>query len=138
MVEAPGRRTFVGRGLELARLRALLADVSSGVGRIVIVAGEAGIGKSRLIARFGELASEDGAAVLEGACLEASDDGVPYAPFVEILRDIVRQTPPGYLPALLGPARAELTRLCPSSRAGPPISPPHRSSIAPLRPDCSS
>jgi DNA-binding CsgD family transcriptional regulator/tetratricopeptide (TPR) repeat protein len=119
VVEALGRRTFVGRGRELARLRALLADASTGAGRTVIVAGEAGIGKSRLVARFGEVVSEGGALVLEGACLEASDDGVPYAPFVEILRELVRGTPPERLPALLGPARAELARLLPelASRA---------------------
>jgi DNA-binding CsgD family transcriptional regulator/tetratricopeptide (TPR) repeat protein len=120
VVEALGRRTFVGRVGELARLDALLGDVATGSGRTVIVAGEAGIGKSRLVARFGEIASAGGARVLEGACLDASDDGgVPYAPFVELLRELVRATPSERLPALLGPARAELTRLLPelASRA---------------------
>ena len=119
MVEALRRRAFVGRGRELARLGALLAVVSKGAGRTVIVAGEAGIGKSQLVARFRELGPEHGALFLDGACLEASDHGIPYAPFVEILRDLVRDTPPERLPALLGPARAELARLLPelASRA---------------------
>ncbi|HET9436508.1 MAG TPA: AAA family ATPase [Candidatus Limnocylindrales bacterium] len=113
MVEVLGRRSFVGRGVELARLRGLLADVTAGRGRTIIVAGEAGIGKSRLLSRFAELASDGGARVVEGACLETADDGVPYAPFVELLRELVRDTPSERLPALLGPARSELARLVP-------------------------
>jgi predicted ATPase len=113
VVDVIGRRTFVGRGVELARLRAFLAEARSGTAVTIVVAGEAGIGKSRLLDRFTEAATEDGALVLEGACLETADDGVPYAPFVEILRELVRETPPERLPALLGPARAALMRLVP-------------------------
>ncbi|MCI0581353.1 MAG: AAA family ATPase, partial [Chloroflexi bacterium] len=112
-MEALGRRTFVGRGIELARLGATLASVRGGTGRAIIVAGEAGIGKSRLLGRFAEIAAADGALVLEGACLEAADGVLPYAPFVEILRELVQSTPPERLPALLGPGRTELTRLLP-------------------------
>ncbi len=112
-MEVLGRRSFVGRGVELARLRTALAEVSTGVSRTVIVAGEAGIGKSRLISRFAQAAADTGALVLEGACLETADGGIPYAPFVEILRELVRDTPPERLPALLGPGRAELARLVP-------------------------
>ena len=79
----------------------------------MIVAGEAGIGKSRLLDRLAEIATSEGALVLPGACLESADGAVPYAPFVEILRDLVRATPAERLPALLGPGRAELTRLLP-------------------------
>lgn len=113
MAEVLGRRSFVGRGAELARLRALLADASAGAGRAVIVAGEAGIGKSRLLARLAEVARDGGARILEGACLESAEESVPYAPFVEILRELVHATPTERLPALLGPARAELARLVP-------------------------
>ncbi|MEW5991130.1 MAG: AAA family ATPase [Chloroflexota bacterium] len=113
MVEALGRRTFVGRGIELARLRRLLDDVATGHGRAIVVAGEAGIGKSRLLDRFAEIAVGDGALSFQGACLETADGAVPYAPFVEILRDLVRTTSAERLPALLGPGRSELTRLIP-------------------------
>jgi DNA-binding CsgD family transcriptional regulator len=110
---AQDRRAFVGRGVELARLESLLAEASSGTGRTAIVAGEAGIGKSRVLARFAEAATERGALVLEGACFESADDGVPYAPFVEVLRGLIRATPAERLPALLGPARAVVTLLVP-------------------------
>jgi DNA-binding CsgD family transcriptional regulator len=110
---AQDRRAFVGRGVELARLETLLAEASSGSSRTAIVAGEAGIGKSRVLARFADVATERGALVLEGACLESADDGVPYAPFVEVLRGLIRATPSERLPALLGPARAVVTLLVP-------------------------
>ena len=125
----------MGRGTELARLRAFLADASAGRGRTVILAGEAGIGKSRLIARFAEAATEGGALVLEGACLETADDGVPYAPFVEILRELVRETPPERLPALLGPARGVLTRLVPELAARAADLAARAADLAPAEPD---
>jgi DNA-binding NarL/FixJ family response regulator/tetratricopeptide (TPR) repeat protein len=112
-VHAQERRSFVGRGAELARLTSALGGVATGTGTAVIVAGEAGIGKSRLLDRFAEVATADGATVLQGACLETAEGAVPYAPFVEILRDLVRTTAPERLPALLGPGRADLARLLP-------------------------
>jgi DNA-binding CsgD family transcriptional regulator/tetratricopeptide (TPR) repeat protein len=85
---------------------------ATGLGRSVVIGGEAGIGKSRLVERFvGEIGS--GAKAVTGACLEVAEDALPYAPFVEILRALVRDTPTERLPALLGPGRAELTRLLP-------------------------
>jgi hypothetical protein len=113
VVRALERRSFVGRGGELTRLRTALHEVTTGHGRAVIVAGEAGIGKSRLLDRLAEVATADGAVVFQGACLETVEGAVPYAPFVEILRDLVRATPSERLPALLGPGRAELARLIP-------------------------
>ncbi len=118
MADLPGRRSFVGRAAELAHLRgALEAVIADHTGKCLVIGGEAGIGKSRLVARFlddikGATALER-TTVLEGACLDVERDTLPYAPFVEILRDIVRATPEGRLPALLGPARADLTGLLP-------------------------
>lgn len=126
MATLHGRRTFIGRGAELGRLRAALAAVvERRTGRTVVLGGEAGIGKSWLVAQFvGEIAAT--ARVLEGACLRVAQDALPYAPFVEILRSLVRVTASERLPALLGPGRGELTRLLPelATRAadlGPPV-----------------
>ena len=55
--------------------------------------------------------------MLTGGCLALSSGGLPYAPFVEALRALVRDTDPGRLPALLGPNRDELARLMPEVRA---------------------
>ena len=86
--------------------------------------GEAGIGKSRLIEEFAEEARASGARVLIGGCLELGESGLPYAPFIEALRTLIRETEPGALPALLGPARGELARLLPELAARVPVSPP--------------
>jgi DNA-binding CsgD family transcriptional regulator len=129
VVEILGRQVFVGRERELARLLGLLATARDGSGRAVIVGGEAGIGKSALVDRFARRVTADGALVLEGACLPLATDELPYRPFVELLRRLFRQTPPERLPALLGPARAELPRLLPELRdvvgrdRGPAIEP---------------
>ncbi|MCI0347780.1 MAG: AAA family ATPase, partial [Chloroflexi bacterium] len=104
---------FVGRTGELARLEAALETASAGRGRLVIVAGEAGVGKTRLLDEFEVRAVARGARVLEGACLDLGAGALPYGPFVEVLRELVRSTEAARLPALLGPARTEITRLVP-------------------------
>ena len=79
------RATFVGREAELARLDGAWRRVATGGGpaQVVLLAGEAGIGKSRLAARFAAEAGASGATVLYGACEEQSL--VPYAPFSEAI-----------------------------------------------------
>jgi DNA-binding CsgD family transcriptional regulator/tetratricopeptide (TPR) repeat protein len=113
-VEGPrSAHAFVGRANELERLRAALDATTRGDGRVVVVAGEAGVGKTRLVSEFQAAAGAQGATVLEGACLDVGAGALPYGPFVEILRDLVRSTDAARLPALLGPARGEITRLLP-------------------------
>ncbi|HZM73247.1 MAG TPA: AAA family ATPase [Candidatus Polarisedimenticolia bacterium] len=106
-------RAFVGRASELEQLDAALDAATSRHGRVVIVAGEAGVGKTRLLNEFEARARSRGARVLEGACLDLGAGALPYGPFVEVLRELVRSTEAARLPALLGPARAEITRLVP-------------------------
>ena len=120
MVGTAERAAFIGRGGELVRLEAALARSADGVGRTVLVGGEAGIGKSRLVGAFADAARVTGAHILSGACLEVGERGVPYAPFVEALRALTRSLEPGRLPALLGPGRRELARLLPELDASPP------------------
>jgi len=118
--EAP----FVGRAAELARLEAALDRAAAGHPTLVVVGGEAGIGKTFLVAELGRRASARGARLLIGGCLDLGGTGIPYAPFVEALRSLVRDVEPGRLPALLGPGRAELARLLPElAPRGPEPSP---------------
>jgi DNA-binding NarL/FixJ family response regulator len=105
--------SFVGRAAELRRLVARFERAANGEPSTVVVGGEAGIGKSRLIEAFGEYARGQGARVLVGGCLDMGETGLPYAPFIEALRTLVRETETGALPALLGPGRNELARLLP-------------------------
>ncbi|GAA3427473.1 helix-turn-helix transcriptional regulator [Streptosporangium sandarakinum] len=80
---------FIGRGEELSALAAAL-DTAVGQGpAVALVAGEAGIGKSRLLAEFARSLGP-GVRVVEGACAELGSDGLPYAPFVTVLRRLIR------------------------------------------------
>src|SRR5215472_11969397 len=82
--------TFVGRSNELAVLRAAYRDAAAGAGRMVLVAGEPGIGKTELARAFATEASGDGALVLWGSGWE--DGGAPpYWPWVQILRGCHRR-----------------------------------------------
>ncbi|SFQ32892.1 regulatory protein, luxR family [Actinomadura madurae] len=74
---------LVGRSAELARLREALAAAPGAV----LVGGDAGLGKTRLITEFARAAE---ARALVGGCLELGSDGLPFAPFTTVLRGLVR------------------------------------------------
>ena len=104
---------LVGRPAELATLDALLLSVSRGRGTALAVVGEAGIGKSRLLAELGERADALGMLVLSGAASEFEQD-LPFWPFVDALDDYVRSLPPARLTTLDDDARSELAHVLPS------------------------
>jgi tetratricopeptide (TPR) repeat protein len=104
---------FVGRDEELAALTDALAGVARGTARCVLIGGEAGMGKSRLVAQAAPGAERHGFRVLRGQCVELGADGMALVPLVEMLRTLARTTDPAELEALLGPARGELSRLLP-------------------------
>jgi DNA-binding CsgD family transcriptional regulator/tetratricopeptide (TPR) repeat protein len=129
VVEVLEQSGFIGRVDELAVLGEALGRAVEGRGGAVIVGGEAGIGKTWLVDRFLEQARDRGGRTLTGACLEYGSGDVPYAPFVEALRALVRTVEPERLPALLGAGRTELSRLLPelAPRAATSDQPPERS-----------
>jgi DNA-binding CsgD family transcriptional regulator/tetratricopeptide (TPR) repeat protein len=115
---------IVGRDVELARIERGLDIAGQGRPVVMLVRGEAGIGKSRLVREAIERARAGGSAILHGACLDLGGDGLPYLPFVEALRGLARETPPDLLRELLGPALPELSVLLPELGAlGPAGSP---------------
>jgi predicted ATPase len=75
-------RRFVGRAEELAQLLAALEQAERGQPAIVLVAGDAGVGKTRLLAELADQARQRGARVLLGGCLEVGDVGLPYVPAI--------------------------------------------------------
>jgi len=79
------RSALVGRDKELATLIAAVGDVERGQGRIAIVSGEAGMGKTRLLAEARRACADRGLSGLEGRAL-AMAQGISYLPFIEILR----------------------------------------------------
>jgi class 3 adenylate cyclase/tetratricopeptide (TPR) repeat protein len=104
-------RVFVGREAEMERLEHCWRKATAGERRGALVAGEPGIGKSRLAAEFAAQVHLTGATVLGGRCDE--DLGVPYQPFVEALRHTVHHTTGENLTRRLGRYGGELTRLVP-------------------------
>jgi predicted ATPase/DNA-binding CsgD family transcriptional regulator len=82
---------FISRDQELARLRAVVAGAAEHRPRTVVIGGDAGIGKTRLLR---ELLSGVEARVLSGACVDVTADSLPYAPFVEALRGLADELEP--------------------------------------------
>src|SRR4051812_3792231 len=91
---------FVGRSAELERLRTLMPSAEGAGSRVVLLGGEPGSGKSRLMREFAAEAAADGALVLYGDC--DAEVRNPYGPFVEALDQLVRAVDPGELRAALG------------------------------------
>ncbi len=110
---------LVGRDEEARRLRAALAAAGTGCGRTVFLAGEAGIGKSRLVREVVRAAGESGLTVLAGRAV-AGGAPTPFRPFAEALTSAGRA---GRLPASeeLGPFRPVLGRLIPEWRPPQPV-----------------
>jgi DNA-binding CsgD family transcriptional regulator len=106
---------LVGREQEVSYLREALAEAAAGHGRTVLLAGEAGIGKSRLVREAAALARERDVTVLTGRAV-AGAVPAPFRPFAEALAPAIR---PGLLPATAGldPFRPALGRLFPEWRA---------------------
>ena len=104
---------LVGRVEELARLEAALERARVGESAAVLVAGEAGVGKTRLVQDFTTHAAGTGAVVLVGGCVALTEADLPYAPLVQALRTLLRRAAQATVGALLEEARGELARLLP-------------------------
>ena len=105
------RGTFVGRSDAGAALEAEWAAVRERGLRVVVLAGEPGIGKTRLAREFARTAHERGATVLAGSCHEETH--VPYQPFVQALRHYIACCPPAELAVQVTPRRAQLAAILP-------------------------
>ena len=87
---------LVARTEELARLRELWQRCSTGSAAAVLLPGEAGVGKTRLVSEFSALAEADGGLVLTGHCVGLGEAAPPYLPVVEVLEQ-VREVDAGLL-----------------------------------------
>jgi tetratricopeptide (TPR) repeat protein len=107
---------FAGRHDELRTLLAALEAALTGRGSLVLVAGEPGIGKSRLLEELAAHARRRGARVLVGRAWEAGG-APPFWPWVEALRPLGADWDPERLRSRLGPGAAHVARLVPEPGA---------------------
>jgi DNA-binding CsgD family transcriptional regulator len=103
---------LIGRTEALASFARVFAQVTSGQGQAVLVSGEAGIGKSRLVAEARARAGPEQVCFLQGSCCE-QDRALPFAPLVDLLRSLLLgDSREAFLPHLV-PFAPELIKLVP-------------------------
>ncbi len=122
-------RNIVGRKRELQQLEKYLKDALAGVGRFVLLGGEAGLGKTALVEILADRAVKQQALVLFGRC-EETEIQEPYAPFAAALHDYITNAPADILTEQLEFTAGELVKLVPavsqvlpSVEANPTLSP---------------
>ena len=117
--------TFVGRETERSALRRILERVIGGEGRVAMIGGALGVGKTRIAAEFAAEASARGFVTLVGSCYDR-ENSLPFNPFVEILELAMAQsTSQDAFRAALGNDAGEMARLMPQlRRLFPDIPPP--------------
>src|SRR5215217_5681196 len=111
---------FIGRAVELRRVDALLERAAQGSPQVVLVAGDAGVGKTRLLLTLADRARRRGMRVLMGASVELGDIGLPYLPVVDALRGLADDPEEAGLLAAAATTAPGLGRLLPGiDPAGP-------------------
>jgi predicted ATPase/DNA-binding CsgD family transcriptional regulator len=103
---------LIGRTDDLEALHALLGQAKSGRRQIALLSGEAGVGKSRLVAEVTTQAAKEGFLVLQGNCFQA-DRAFPYAPFLDLLRSCFSSSSPMTRHDDLTPFAHELSQFLP-------------------------
>jgi hypothetical protein len=86
---------------------------------MLLIGGDAGVGKTRLVEEAAERARESGHTVLVGGCLNVSEDAAPLAPFVEAMRTLIGALSPTELDEVIGPAAEVIGLILPGAGAGP-------------------
>jgi DNA-binding CsgD family transcriptional regulator len=108
---------FVGRESELRQLGAAFEAVAaSGDGRLILLVGEPGIGKTALCQQLSSFVSARNGRILVGHCYPEGSAGVPYQPFVEAFEAFARQRDAEALRAELGPNASDVARMVPALR----------------------
>ena len=112
---------FVGRRDELAQLASAAAEVAgSGRGQLVVIAGDAGIGKSRLVQEFCGQANRDGWTTATGGCVDVAAGALTYAALIEIFRHLDRQLGREVMAKLAGAGIDDLAALLPGAPGAQP------------------
>src|SRR6266536_733521 len=93
--------TLVGRVEELRILKAARSRAANGEPAVVLLGGEAGVGKTRLVTELAARCGADGTRVLSGGCVPVSAGGLPFTPIMEVLRVLLAELGPGGVRDLL-------------------------------------
>src|SRR6266540_878505 len=112
---------FIGRADELQRLEAVLDRAEQGLPQVVLLAGEAGVGKTRLLLAFADRAGRRGMRALAGGCVELGDIGLAYLPVVDALRELADDHEEAKLLARVAITAPSLGRLLPSIEQALPL-----------------
>jgi hypothetical protein len=118
---AASTEALVGRSDEQAALRAALTDAYDGAPSLILLSGDAGIGKTRLLLDLEAEAAASGASVLHGDCVDLGEGELPYAPIVAALRRLDEAPLRRALDDIGGAARRELARLLPTIDDAEPV-----------------
>ncbi|HET6869082.1 MAG TPA: AAA family ATPase [Solirubrobacteraceae bacterium] len=110
--------TFVGRSEQLQALHGALSRAAAGQAGAVFIAGDAGVGKSRLVMEFERVVLEREGRFLLGGCVDVGGSELPYAPVLAALRALTREIDRTELEELVGARAAELGRLLPELAVG--------------------
>ncbi len=113
IAETAGAGVFVGREPEIEALRDAFESAAAGHGRLLMLSGEAGIGKTRTANELATYASSRGAEVLVGRCHEGGGGAPAYLPWIQVLRAYFRGRDPAELSALMGPGAADISQIVP-------------------------
>src|SRR5947207_700651 len=106
---------LIGRAADLTALHVLVDQAKRGEGQVALISGEAGIGKSRLVAETKTYAANQGFLLLQRNCFE-TDRAFPYAPFLDLLRSCFSGSSPLTSQNDLTPFANELSRFLPDVR----------------------
>src|SRR6266851_3231141 len=112
--------TLVGREGQLATLHVLVEQAKRGVGHVALISGEAGIGKSRLVAEAKTYAASQRFLLLEGHCFP-TDITYPYAPLLDLLRALFASHPSAMLAGSLETLAHDIFPLLPELVPGQTI-----------------
>ena len=125
-VEAPagvGRTPYIGRSEERSMLRQAMSRAVAGGGGVALIAGEAGLGKTRLVDEISDEAKAAGMFVVRGHCYDM-EGALPYVPFVEAIEYGLNTTAQEVFRAAMGSAGPEIARFVPKVRVAYPDLPP--------------
>jgi DNA-binding CsgD family transcriptional regulator/RecA/RadA recombinase len=118
------KTVFVGRQLEMGELMGALQDVLAGRGRVAMLAGEPGIGKTRVAQELTAYATLNGAQALWGRC-HFAEGAPPYWPWVQVIRSYVREHTPERLRSEMGAGAADIAEVVPEVKERlPDLKPP--------------